>query len=292
MGYEIWHDECIVFEVLDGDQGRYTGLRQVREGDFGQSALCLRPSGRRLHLEVIFASSRNLKQLPIHSSLKRIFIVFCKAYLAALVSGLAIMAGSAQASVIAYSGYDEAATAPGANTLAAQSAFVSATGSLGVIDFESPVSAGVTITGGTVLSTPPGSVQYWGSNTTAGGTHYLDFAQTVTFTFTTAIDSFGLIMGGLQGPNYIRWTNSSGAQEISVADFGGNGGFSFLGFTDFGQSITSVQISSPGDYDGADDIRFGIANAKALPEPTSGALLGLALIGLVANRRRMLSKKL
>lgn len=193
---------------------------------------------------------------------------------------------SAQAAVIVYSGYDEAVAAPGANTLAAQSSFVSATGSLGVIDFESSLPAGVTITGGTVRSTPPGNVQYWGSNTTTDGAYYLDFYQSVTFDFTTAIDSFGLIMGGLQGPNYIRWTNSTGEQEISVADFGGNGGFSFLGFTDFGESITSVQISSPGDYDGADDIRFGIANVQTVPVPAAAWLFGSALVGFVGIKRK------
>ena len=209
-----------------------------------------------------------------------------KTYLAGLFSSLAIMAGSAQSAVIVYSGYDEFVTAPGANTLDAQSAFVAATGSLGVIDFESSVPSGVTITGGTVRSTPPGNARYWGSNTTAGGAYYLDFYQDVTFNFTTAIDSFGLIMGGLQGPNYIRWTNSFGAQQISVANFGGSGGFSFLGFTDFGESITSVQISSPGDYDGADDIRYGNANVQAVSEPSALALMALGLLGLFGYNRR------
>ena len=193
---------------------------------------------------------------------------------------LGFSASSAQAAVVIYSGYDLGASAPGANTSAAQSSFLAATGATETIDFEKPLSANVSITGGNVLSTPPGASQFWGSNVTPGGSYYLSFTNNVVFDFITPISSFGLIMGGLQGPNTIKWTNALGLQQISVAQPGGSG-FAFLGFTDFGQSITSVTVSSLGDTDGLDDVRFGFASASAVPEPMTWALMliGFGFVG-------------
>lgn len=214
-----------------------------------------------------------------------------KALFAGMAGALALSAGAAQAQVVTYSGYDLGTSAPGANTLAAQSAFLAATGSPEIIDFESALPSGVTIVGGSVLTTPPGAPKYWGSNVTPGGSHYLDFLGDVTFSFTAPINSFGLVMGGLQGPNTISWTNSSGSQQISVAQAGGSG-FAFLGFTDFGESITSITVSSPGDYDGLDDVRFGLVNAGAIPEPATWAMLvlGFGVIGGSIRSRRHKAK--
>ena len=198
---------------------------------------------------------------------------------------LGFSASSAEAAVVIYSGYDLGASAPGVNTSSAQSSFLAATGTTEIIDFEKPLSPNVSITGGTVRSTPPGNPQFWGSNVTPGGSFYLDFIGPVTFDFVAPISSFGLVMGGLQGPNTISWINSLGSQQISVAQPGGSG-FAFLGFTDFGQSITSVTVSSPGDFDGLDDVRFGFSSASAVPEPMTWALMliGFGFVGAVLRQ--------
>lgn len=116
---------------------------------------------------------------------------------------------------------------------------------------------------------------------------YLDFISPVTFDFVAQISAFGLIMGGLQGPNTISWTNSQGSQQISVAQPGGSG-FAFLGVTDFGQSITSVTVGSSGDFDGLDDVRFGFASASAVPKPMTWALMliGFAFVGAALRQGR------
>ncbi len=205
-----------------------------------------------------------------------------------LASGLGLMAASAQAAIVVYSGYDEGAAAPGANTNAAESAFLAATGSLDIIDFESALPSGVTVTGGTVRSTPPGAPQFWGSNVTPGGSFYLDFRGDVTFGFDAPIDSFGLVMGGLQGPNTISWVNSLGSQQVSVVNNGGGSGFAFLGFTDAGEMISSITVSSPGDFDGLDDVRFGRIGIPAVPEPATWAmmLVGFGFIGGAMRARK------
>lgn len=217
-----------------------------------------------------------------------------KARLGFAVVAAFALTGIANAQVMTYSGYDEGVSAPGANTSAAEAAFLSATGSLNIIDFETALPPGVTLTGGTVLSTPPGSPQYWGSNVTTGGTYYLDFVGNVVFNFSAPIDTFSLIMGGLQGPNTISWVNSAGIQSYSVAPNGGNGGFAFFGFTDVGEAITSVTIGSPGDFDGLDNVRFGNSVLAAVPEPSTWAmmLIGFSAVGFSMRRRRKVTQGL
>ena len=117
-------------------------------------------------------------------------------------------------------------------------------------------------------------------DTLHGSDLYLDFIGPVTFDFVAPISAFGLIMGGLQGPNPVCWTNSLGSQQISVVQPGGSG-FAFFGFTEFGQSRTSVTVGSSSDFDSLADVRFGFASTSAVPEPMTCALMliGFGFVG-------------
>lgn len=107
----------------------------------------------------------------------------------------------------------------------------------------------------------------------------------MTFSFVTPIDSFGAYLTGLQG-------DIVGQQTVTYAN--GNvvnipllsGGGAFVGFIDAGASITSVSIAFNGDIIGVDDVRYGNANSRVPDSGSTIALLGLALAGLVAIRRR------
>ena len=68
----------------------------------------------------------------------------------------------------------------------------------------------------------------------------------------------------------------------------------FLGFTDFGRSISSITIGvtaprpgggTDGDVIGVDDVRFGFAS---VPEPATWTtmILGFAVVGAALRRRR------
>lgn len=211
--------------------------------------------------------------------------------IAACAASTLLAASAAQAAPVLFSGVDFGASSPGAQSVAAKAAFLASTGPLQVLDFESAsLPAGVTEVGGLRISSPSGPARYWGGNTTPGGSYWLEYGgpDTLTFNFSTAISAFGLYIGGLQFVNTLSWTDSQGVQTAQIeADH--NGGYSFLGFTDLGQSITSVTLSSPIDSNGLDDVLFGNpGRGGAVPEPASWALMigGLGLAGAALRRRR------
>jgi hypothetical protein len=202
---------------------------------------------------------------------------------------------------------------PTPNSNAAYASFAAASGSLGLITFESsPVgyfsslnpAPGVTVTGADVNgnelyvnNTPndPGNPSLDGFNTTPGGANYVeDIAGYATFSFATPISAFGAYLTGVQLYFYQDTvTFSDGTSEVinvpGATD--GTGSVDFVGFTDPGQSISSVTITAGangyGDYIGIDDVSYGVAGA-ATPEPGSVVLMftGCLALGLLVWKRR------
>ena len=75
--------------------------------------------------------------------------------------------------------------------------------------------------------------------------------------------------------------NDGTSQSLTLPTIGG--GIEFFGFTDSGQSISSLTINVLGDIIGVDDVRY-VKAADPVPEPTSVAIVGLG--GFVLIRRR------
>lgn len=200
----------------------------------------------------------------------------------------------AQASLVTYIGADNnvASLAQMTNSAAAAASFDAATLGSSLITFESPLPMGVSISGGSV-SNSSGCGALCGINTTAGGQFFLSmFGGSATFNFTAPINFFGAYLTGLQtnlvGQQTVTFTDGS-SQSInfpSAVQGGNGGGGAFIGFTDFGKSISSVTINATNDIITVDDARYGVA---AVPEPDIWALLiaGFGLTGAAMRRRRV-----
>jgi len=217
---------------------------------------------------------------------------------------VALCAAPLQGALVVYSDSDVAnSTDPRPNSDAMAASFDAAAAGLGplsLIDFESApvgvfnnlaVAPGVTMDGIDIFSAdqeirnapvgPPDGL--FGYNTTAGGVQFVGMlAGDLTFTFSTPIQSFGAYISGTQlAFNTITFSDGS-SQAIPVPlPSATAGGVTFVGFTDAGQSISAVTISSIGDLLGVDDVRFGV-----VPEPSTSVLALIALAGLVAIGRR------
>jgi hypothetical protein len=191
--------------------------------------------------------------------------------------------------LVIFDGYDAGAgsLASATNSTAAASAFDSAYSGLALIDFESAYT-GMTVSGdGFVRNTQRCDAYLCGYNTTIGGSNFLDATYNTTFTFDTAIDSFGAYFTGIQRSDatltYADGTTTTLALPISTVSTGGT---SFFGFSDIGASILSISYftGTGGDYVGVDDIRFG--NAVSVPEPSTLALLILGFAGIGLSRKK------
>jgi hypothetical protein len=212
----------------------------------------------------------------------------------------------ARADVI-FSGSDPGAgpTDPRPNSNAAAAAYdAAAPGS--IITFESTalgaftnltIATGVTMNGSdasgdpqTVVNAPVGTpADVYGYNTTAGGSKFVSLlGGSLTFSFATPIDAFGAYLSGVQLAGETITFSDGSSESIGIPNPGIGGGVDFLGFTDFGKSISSVEInvqtSSGGDIVGVDDVRYQTASTST-PEPGSVALLATIFVAIAVCLR-------
>jgi hypothetical protein len=218
-------------------------------------------------------------------------------------------AAPANAAVVVYSGYDVSATnlSNKPNADAAHNAYLAATAGLAetfLATFEGAPLGNTTSFnlggGGTMTGAANGGVpqvfrnalqcQYalCGGNTTVGGNTYLGIVGgNVTFTFARPIQAFGAYFVGAQVPGMTLTFNDGSSQAIDVPGFFGA---DYVGFTDFGRSISQVTFNARSDIMAIDDVTFSLASAA--PEPASWALMigGFGLAGCaLRTRRQMLS---
>jgi len=131
------------------------------------------------------------------------------------------------------------------------------------------------------------------------GNQYFDaFASAFTITFSTAIAAFGFYgvdIGDFGGQVTLMLTHLSGPPTmVTVPNVinGPGGGVLFFGFIDTANPFTSITFgdTAPGvDAFGLDDMTIGTVQ-QVFPTPDSGStlsLLGLAMVGLAALRRKL-----
>lgn len=211
--------------------------------------------------------------------------------IAAAALACAAFSGTASAAIVTYIGADNnvSTVAMLINSNAAAAAFDAATGPLSKVTFEAALPAGVSIVGGTVTSNS-GCGALCGFNITPAGTMFLNMVGgSATISFTTAINSFGFYITGLQTdlvPQETITFSDGSSKTINIPN-ATNGGGAFVGFTDIGMLISSVTFNVTNDIVSIDDIRYGLA-APAVPEPSTYAMMlgGLGVAAFVARRRK------
>lgn len=214
-----------------------------------------------------------------------------------LLVALSTACMSVQAAPVVYSASDDnvASLAQMVNSSAMAASFDAVAGAISIVDFESALPANVTITGGTTTNNS-GCGALCGFNTTAGGAFFRSvFGGSVTFSFTSPVDSFGFYVNGLQTDlvpqQTIVYTDGSSVTSTLNMPPAINGGGAFFGFIDFGNMISSVTFNATNDILGFDDLRFGRAennpNPTSVPEPGAFGLFGFGLLGVwMATKKR------
>lgn len=203
------------------------------------------------------------------------------------------LAAQAQAAIVTYIGADNnvSSLAQMTNSVAAATAFDAATVGSNTITFETALPAGVSISGGSTTNNS-GCGALCGFNTTLGGQNFLSLSGgSATFNFVTPISFFGAYFTGIQTdlvPQETVTFSDGSSQTINFPTSTGGGG-AFIGFTDFGKSISSVTINATNDIIAIDDVRYGNPSA-AVPEPATWAMMfvGLGGLGVMMRRRRSL----
>jgi len=124
------------------------------------------------------------------------------------------------------------------------------------------------------------------------GAHSAFFASpdTSTFTFTHAVDAFGIWIGdaGTTGAITLNVALNNGGSAAALTNFSGPS----LNWQYFGliadTPFTSVTFIPSNHNDGIyfDALHYGQADVRAVPEPGSCLLLGIAGAGLLAARRK------
>ncbi len=198
-----------------------------------------------------------------------------------------IVAGAhrGNAQVTTYSGHDAGAGLPAANSLAAQTAFLTATGGLVGITFETALPPGILISAGTITDNSGCAAAFCGANTTPAGSFFLKlFGGSATFTFGSPIHYFGAYFGGVQVPNALTFDNGS-AQSVNIpfTDLR-TGGYSFAGF-ESATGFSSLTVITGNDVLTVDDVIYG-ATVTATPEPGTLTLLATGFAALVGWRHR------
>lgn len=195
------------------------------------------------------------------------------------------------AAAIVYSGYDIGSTSlagsPNATTAAA--AFDTATGSLSVIDFESGLPAGVSVSGGGVIGVATSVCATPDLHCYATSPDSVLRNNGAIFDFVNPIDSFGAYFLGWQlaGQSITAQFLDGSTSSYNMPAGNSAGGTLFFGLTEFGSSITSISYfagSPDTDAIGIDDVRYG--TASVVPIPAAVWLFGTALIGLVGFSKR------
>lgn len=213
---------------------------------------------------------------------------------------LAVASSTGSAQAVTYIGADNAVTslAQMVNAQAAAANFLAVAGNLNTVDFDTPIPANLTITGGTTTNVATCGGGVCGFNTTAGGGFFRSVVGgSVTFTFLNPVDAFGFFVNGLQtelvSQQTINYLDGSAVSRTINFPSATNGGGAFVGFIDFGQLISSVTFNAQNDILGFDDLRFGrSANnpteppSTTVPEPSTYALMAAGLAAVFAVRRK------
>jgi len=212
------------------------------------------------------------------------------------VATIAALATSqvAQAALVTYIGFDNSVTdfSQMTNSAAEEAIFAAAVPGASLITFETALPSGVTVSGGTITNDSACGATC-GFNTTPGG-QFFDLLEggASTFNFSEPIDAFGVYITGVQTEfatgEALTFSDGS-TQTIDTPPAFGGGGV-FIGFTDFGKSITSVTYDAAGDIVALDDVRYASVSSRIpeVPEASTWAMMltGFAGLGFAGYRAR------